>query len=170
MLFPHEASQILNTPISPDLNSPFIQPNGVYPSTHPNAVATLAFSSSSTVQISGYYKLPLAPLLLRPCYLIKMGLGLSSLNFHCSLCQHKLATLCDSERRRLRKQQGQCDGQQAQCLPSPTDNKAFFVSISGKKKNKTFKEGFLKQHNEIALQILLPRMRGEVRENTKSFV
>lgn len=51
-----------------------------------------------------------------------------------------------------REQQGQCDRQQAPSFHSPADNKAFFVSVSAKG---SFKEGFLKQYNEIALQILM---------------
>lgn len=61
-------------------------------------------------------------------------------------------------------------GSRLSAFPAPLITRLFLSASQEKKKNKTFKEGFLKQHNEIPLQILLPRMRGEVRENTKSFV
>lgn len=107
-LFPHEVSQTLNTPLSPDLNSPFIQTNGSPGCTviHVQTRWPLSHSPSSAPWISQdttiylYHRCSCLPCL------IEMEMGLSSFNFQCILCQQELESLCDPESRKFKETVG----------------------------------------------------------------
>lgn len=107
-LFAHEVSQTLNTPLSPDLNSPFNQTNGS-PRCTITQVQTrwpLSHSPPCTPQTSQDITIYLYHRCFRLLCLIKMGMGLSSFNFHCILCQQELESLRDPERGRLKETVG----------------------------------------------------------------